>query len=251
VNSQMKTWYVVRTISSIARWASRCAGQASANFHGQNNKAFFTAIVFPLLLLTCGIGWAAPRPPGGASDWVRPLAAWGYWGAAQPGGQHAARQQQRHQEHLPQWFRQHENMPPLDQERALRSEPGFDRLSPREQQRLYRRLQQLNTMPPVRRERTLQRMEALEKLSPQQRQQVRQVMRQVTQMPDDRRRMMRKAFRNLTQLPPEQRQAILDSPQFKDQFSDQERQMLSTLMSVQPYSPEQRPDPGVNYGGKQ
>ncbi len=204
-----------------------------------------------VLLLTCGMGWATSLPQGKASTRMQPRTARGYREVAQFGAQRAARQQRRRQEHLPQWFRQHENMSPQDQERALRNEPGFDHLPPREQQRLYNRLQQLNAMPPDRRERTLQRMEALERLSPEQRQQVRQVMQRVTQMPQDRRRMMHKAFGNLTQLPPEQRQAILNSPQFKSQFSYQERQMLGTLMSVQPYSPEQRPGTGAEYGGRQ
>lgn len=150
--------------------------------------------------------------------------------------------------HLAQWLRQHQNMTLQQQERALRNEPGFDRLPQRHQQRLLNRLQQLNAMPPRQRERTLQRMEALEKLTPQQRRQVHSVMQEVGGLPPQRQRMMRKAFHDLSQLPQEQREAILGSPQFKDQFSDRERQILGTLMSVQPYLPVQ--GPGVEYGGK-
>lgn len=203
------------------------------------------ALATSIFVLTCAAGWAAPRT---AADW-RPRFVLASGGAVSFVGQRQGNQQ-HHQEHLPQWFRQHQNLPPQAQERALRNEPGFNRLPPRQQQRLFNRLQQLNAMPSGRRERTLQRMEAMEKLSHGQRQQVRSTMRQVTQMPEDRRRMMHKAFRDLTQLPPEQRQSILESPQFKRQFSDQERQMLGTLMSVQPYSPEQRPAAGVKYGEK-
>ncbi|HEX4020763.1 MAG TPA: DUF3106 domain-containing protein [Acidobacteriaceae bacterium] len=160
-------------------------------------------------------------------------------------------QQPRHQQHLSEWMRNHQNLTPEQQQRALHNEPGFNRLPPAEQQRLQNRLNQLNSMPPAQRERTLQHMEAVERLSPQQRQQLRHVMQQVSQMPMPRQRMMRKAFRDLRDLPPEQRQAILSSSQFKSQFSDQERQILGNLMSVEPYIPPNPPGNGTQYGGKQ
>lgn len=180
----------------------------------------------------------------------RQVAAWGQRGPRGYGGQRMGGPGARRPEHLPQWFRQHQNLSLPAQQQALRNEPGFNRLPPLEQQRLFNRLQQLNAMPQARRERTLQRMEALEKLSPEQRQQVRNTMQQITQMPDDRRLMMHKAFRDLTQLPPEQRQAILNSPQFKSQFSDHEREMLNTLMSVQPYDPPRQSGADIQNGGK-
>jgi len=156
--------------------------------------------------------------------------------------------QQKPQPHLGQWLRLHKNMTLEQQEKALRDEPGFSRLPVPQQQRLMNRLQQLDAMPPQQRERTLQRMEALEKLSPEQRQQLHSAMQDVARLPEQRQRMMHKAFQDLSQLPSEQRQAILESSQFKGQFSDSERQILSTLMSVQPYLPQQRQ--GVEYGGK-
>lgn len=140
-------------------------------------------------------------------------------------------------EHLPDWFRQHENLPLAEQQRALRTEPGFSRLPPAEQQRLYQRLQQLDAMPPAQRERTLARMEALERMSPEQRQRVRMAMQQVTAMPPDRQRMLRKAFRDLSQLSPAERKSMLNSPEFQQQFSNQERQTLGTLLTMQPYQP--------------
>lgn len=186
--------------------------------------------------------------PGG---WTQPRPGWNNSGGQRYGGGY---QGQPNTQHLPQWYRQHQNLSPQDQQRALHAEPGFNRLPPQEQQRLSNRLQQLNSMPPERRQRILQRNEALERLSPEQRQQVRSTMQQVSQMPEDRRRMMRRAFHDIAQLPPGQRQAILDSPQFRTQFSDQERQMLSTMMIVEPYNPEHNPEPpsgqGMEYGGR-
>ncbi len=231
---------------SNAQPATPCAERVLAIFRSRGWSARLVAALY-LPVLISGTLYAQPRRRASSMMWMQARGQRGpnRFGNPQMGGTQARRQQ-----HLPQWFRQHQNLSPQAQERALRNEPGFDRLPPREQQRLFNRLQQLNAMPPERRERTLQRMEALERLSPEQRQQVRSAMQQVTQMPADRQRMMHKAFRDLSQLPPEQRQAVLNSSQFKNQFSDNERQTLGTLMSVQPYSPP-AVNSGVEYGGKQ
>lgn len=143
--------------------------------------------------------------------------------------------------HLAQWLRQHQNMSPQQQQRALRNEPGFNRLPPQRQQRLLNRLQQVDAMPPLQRERTLQRIEALERLSPQQRAQVHSAMQEVASLPPQRQRMLHKAFRDLSHVPLEQRKAALDSPQLRRQFSDRERQILITVMRVQPYVPVNKP----------
>lgn len=208
------------------------------------------ALAIVILFLFCGAGWAAARPLQGRASWMQPESAWGHGGADRWNGHHHTEgHHPSAHEHLPQWFRDHQHLSPQEQERALRNQPGFDSLPPWRQQRLFQRLQQLDAMPPERRERTLQRMEAMEKLSPEQRRQVRRTMRQVVQMPEDRRQVMRKAFWQLTHQPPAQRQETLNSPQFRSQFSDRERQMLSTLMSVQPYSPHD-PAAASEYEGK-
>lgn len=150
--------------------------------------------------------------------------------------------------HLAQWLRQHQNMSPQQQQRALRDEPGFNRLPPQRQQRLLKRLQQVDAMPPLQRERTLERIEALEKLSPQERAQVHNAMQEVGSLPPQRQRMMHRAFHELSQLPPEQRESALHSPPFRGEFSDRERQILTTLIKVQPYVPVNRPN--VAYGAK-
>ncbi len=222
------------------RLTPRCIRKALAIFALKKKKTILVAI--SILLLTGGMGWAAPGTQWRSAAWVQ--ANGGVFGGPRMG--HSAQRQ----EHLPQWFRQHQYLPPQAQERALRKEPGFNRLPPAKQQRLLNRLRQLDSMPPLKRERTLQWMESLERLSPEQRQQVRSAMQQVTMMPPDRRRMMHKAFRDLSQMPREQRWAILNSPQFRAEFSDWERQTLGTLLSVQPYTPAPRSGPGLAYGGR-
>ena len=201
-----------------------------------------------MLFLTCGLGWAAQSPSVLGPDQVRcPLVsvAWNQAGHAKLGDGsgyagsavvHPSPSQTDH-EHLGTWLRQHQNMSFPEQERALRTEPGFNRLPPTRQQRLLDRLQQLDAMPPDRRERMLARLETWERLSPEQRQQVRAGILEVHQMPFDRQIMIHRAVRDLSQFPQTQRGEILNSPEFRRHYSDYERQVLATLMMAQPYEP--------------
>jgi hypothetical protein len=169
---------------------------------------------------------------------------------------HPAQQGQRprfennQQAHLGTWLQRHGNLTPEQQEKALRSEPGFSRLAPEQQQRLLGRLQQLNRMPPNQRQRTLDHIEAMERLTPQMRQQVRASFQEFHTLPEDRQRLMKKAFRDLREYPPEQRQAMMNSGQFQAQFSPQERSILGNLLAVEPYHPSHGAglDNGVQYG---
>jgi phage-related protein len=153
-------------------------------------------------------------------------------------------------QHLGTWLQRHGNLPPEQQERALQSEPGFNRLPPETQQKLLNRLRQINRMPPNQRQRTVDHIEALERLSPQMRQQVRASFQDFHALPEDRQRMVRKAFRDLREYPPEQRQVLMNSGQFQTQFSPQERSILGNILAVEPYHPIPRSglDNGLQYG---
>jgi len=151
-------------------------------------------------------------------------------------------------EHLGAWMRQHRNESPADQERALRQEPGFNRLPPQQQQNLVNRLHQLNQMPPEQRERTLDRIESMERLSPQMREAVKSSAQQLALLSPDRKRLVQKAFRDLRDMPPEQRQAIMDSPRFAGQFSAQERSIMGNLLVVEPYRRAAPAAPPQQYG---
>lgn len=139
--------------------------------------------------------------------------------------------------HLGGWLQRHGDMPFADQEKALRSQEGFQHLSPEMQNRLLGRLKEIDQMPPRQRERTIDRIEAMERLSPARRQAVRTSIKAIHQLPPDRQRMVRTAFRNLRNDPPDERRKILSSPQFKQQFSKDERTMLSNVLAVEPYEP--------------
>ena len=223
---------------------------ASGVRNSQAGSALF--VIVWILLLSCGMGLAAEcsgvrRTDRTISSWWHPV-AWYQAGHAAPGngggyaGGAAVRTvpPQPEREHLGEWLRQHQNMSFLDQERALRTEPGFNRLPPARQQRLLERLQQLDAMPPARRERMLERLEAWERLSPEQRQQVRVGILEVHQMPFDRQIMIHRAVRDLSEFPQSQRGEILNSPEFRRHYSDYERQVLATLMLAQPYEPLRR-----------
>jgi Protein of unknown function (DUF3106) len=201
-----------------------------------------------MVFLACGFGWAAKCSSGpcpNRTNSSRQSIAWyqtGHTAAADrreiPGNVHPGPvPPQPEREHLGQWLRQHQNMSLAEQERALRTEPGFNRLPPARQQRLLERLQQLDAMPPGRRERMLERLETWERLSPEQRQQVRAGIIEVHQMPFDRQMMMHRAVRDLSEFPESQRGEILNSPEFRRHYSDYERQVLATLMMAQPYEP--------------
>ncbi len=193
-----------------------------------------------MAVLACSTGWARSRPYRGrywtAIGWYQaPRRAGGNGGGYRSAPQ--GRPLPPRPEHLGPWLNQHQNMSLGAQERALRNEPGFNRLSPASQQRLFNRLQQLNSMPPAQRARTLDRVEIWERLSPAQRQQVRNGIQQVDHMPMARQQMMHRAIRDLSEFPPAERPSILNSPQFRYRYSDHERQILETLMLAQPYTP--------------
>jgi Protein of unknown function (DUF3106) len=137
--------------------------------------------------------------------------------------------------HLPQWMAQHQNMPLGQQERMLRQEPGFNRLSPGEQQRQIQQLHQLNQMPEAQRDRRLARAENFERLSPGEQMQVRQSSRMLETLPPDRQAMVRQAFRDLRGVPVDQRDTVLGSARYGASFSPEERGILSNLLRVEPY----------------
>jgi phage-related protein len=168
--------------------------------------------------------------------------------AQQPGGH--PRFENNQQPHLGTWLQRHQNLSPDQQERALQSEPGFNRLPPETQQKLLNRLRQINQMPPQQRQRTVDHIEAMERLTPQMRQQVRTSFQEFRSLPQDRQRMVRKAFRDLREYPPEQRTAMMNSPKFQAQFSPQERSILGNILAVEPYQAVHGSglDNGLEYG---
>jgi hypothetical protein len=188
----------------------------------------------------------APAPVPYQSP-VRPYGGQNLGGQARPTYQGSPNRHQARppypggQQHLGDWLQRHGSMSAFDQQRALQSEPGFNRLSPETQQRLMNDLGRINSMPPAQRQRTLDRIETWERLSPDMRQQVRSSAQAIRSLPPDRQRMVKKAFRDLREYPPEQRQGMLSSPEFASQFTPQERTILHNVLSAEPYEPHPGP----------
>jgi hypothetical protein len=143
----------------------------------------------------------------------------------------------QNQEHMQQWMDHHSNLSLPEQQRALENNPGFRELPRQLQQYELNELARLYNMNPQQRARTLQRNEALERLSPPQRQQYRDSVQQLNAIPMPRRRVIVRAILDLRGMPPDQRQLTINSPVFSAQFSDPERSMLSTILTVEPYTP--------------
>jgi hypothetical protein len=122
-------------------------------------------------------------------------------------------------------------------QKALQNESGFRELPRQVQQYELNQMARLYNMDPQQRSRILDRNEAFERLTPPQRQQFLDAEHQWSVLPPARRRVLSRVILDLREMPPDQRQLTLNSPAFRAQFSDDERSMLSTLLTVEPYTP--------------
>ena len=130
------------------------------------------------------------------------------------------------------WLRRYKDKSPQEQEKALNSDPEFQKLPPERQQKLRERLREFNQMPPQKQERVLNRMQQFEQLTPQQRQQARSLQGEVKDVPQERRQQMRIALRNLRQMDAEQRERVMNSDRFKERFNDHERDILKGMLAL-------------------
>jgi hypothetical protein len=151
--------------------------------------------------------------------------------------------ERRSGQHAGAWLREHKNLSPDQQQRALEKDPQFRNLPPERQEQLRKRLEHFGTLPPQQQDRILNRMDAWEHLTPEQRQQARGLAQQMRQLAPDRRRMMQTAIGNLRQMPPDQRQQVLDSPRFKSMFSPPEQELLKGITQL-PLAPAEPGEDG-------
>jgi hypothetical protein len=154
--------------------------------------------------------------------------------------------------HAGDWLRQHKDLPPGEQERALQNDPHFRSLPPQRQRQLRQQLRYFSSLPPQEQQHVLQLMDRMGNrgtvwrgLTPEQRQQVLQIHNQILQLPPDRQRMVRSAIRDLRAMPPAQREQVIDSDRFKDAFSPHEREILRgvTRLPLAPAEASAEPAP--------
>jgi hypothetical protein len=131
------------------------------------------------------------------------------------------------------WLRQHKDLPPGEQERALQNDPHFRSLPPAQQRRLRQQLRYFASLPPQEQQHVLQLMDRMGNrgrvwngLTPEQRQRVQQIHNQILQLPPERQRIVRSTIRDLRAMPPAQREQVLDSDRFRSTFSPQELGIL-------------------------
>jgi len=128
--------------------------------------------------------------------------------------------------HSGQWLRQHKDLPPEQQRRALQNDPQFRSLPPQQKQHLQNQLDRFNSLPPEKRQQMLNRMDTFGHLTPEQKETARQIHTQMQQLPPERRQAVRNAVQALRAMPPAARQRQIDSDAYKKQFTPEERNIL-------------------------
>jgi Protein of unknown function (DUF3106) len=158
---------------------------------------------------------------------------------------HPSKKQAQQVHHAGEWLRQHKDLPPEQQRKALENDPQFRNLPPPRQQQLRNQLQRFNSATPQKQQQMLNRMETWEHLTPEQKQQARQLHEQMQQLPPDRRQAVQNAVKALRGMPPEARQREIDSDSYKKQFSPQEREVLggASKLPLAPAEPSEAEPP--------
>lgn len=132
------------------------------------------------------------------------------------------------------WLESHKNLPLDQQEKALESDPNFQKLPPDRQAALKERLRKFNSLPPEQRERSLQRLDFWSSLTHEQRDQIRDANQKLQALPQDRRVAVHTALRQLRQMDLARRQQVFESDRFHSSFSPQEQEILKQLSGISP-----------------
>ncbi|HUQ49727.1 MAG TPA: DUF3106 domain-containing protein [Terriglobales bacterium] len=131
------------------------------------------------------------------------------------------------------WLRQYKDVPVNEQEKALTSDPNFQRLPGDRQEKLRDRLRQFNSLSPEMKDRLLDRMAKYESMTPQERERLQRIQEGMRHLPDDRRKKVRQGFRKIKGLPADQRERFMNSEGFRNEFTDEEREMIKGLTEIE------------------
>jgi hypothetical protein len=131
-----------------------------------------------------------------------------------------------------EWLRNHQNLPPEQQDRELQNDPGFRMLPQQKQQQLRERWRSFNNLPPQQRMQVLHSMERWDQFSPQQKERARGLIGRFQSMSPDRQQILSRTARNLRGMSPQDRERALDSSMIRDTFSDSERDTLHQMLEM-------------------
>lgn len=148
--------------------------------------------------------------------------------------------------HFGEWLRRNLNTPSDQKEKALESDPNFQKLPPDRQDKLKQRLQKFNALPADQQQRILQRMETWGHMTPEQHQKARSLLDRMRAMPEERRNLVREQFRTLSPLSPEQRQKTINSDQFRRDFNDDERDLIQNWLDLRDTNTESASPPQLD-----
>lgn len=134
--------------------------------------------------------------------------------------------------HFGDWLRNSKNLTAQQKEKALESDPNFQKLPSERQEKLKLRLQQFNSLPADQQQRILQRMETWEHMTPEQHKQARMLLDRIRDYPNDRRMAIRDQIRAFSTMTPEQRQNFMNSDQYHRNYSADERELMQSWMEL-------------------
>jgi hypothetical protein len=163
--------------------------------------------------------------------------------ANHPAEKHPPHPKAQQNAHAGQWLRQHKDLPPEQQKKALQNDPQFRNLPPQQKQQLQNRLDRFNSLPPEKQQQMLNRMDTWGHLTPEQKDTARQLHTQMQQLPPQRQQAVRNAIQALRAMPPEARQRQIDSDTYKQQFTPEERNILGGASKL-PLAPAGPNEPG-------
>ena len=148
--------------------------------------------------------------------------------------------------HAGDWLRRYSNLPPGEQERALRSDPVFRAAKPCLRTCVIRQMPCCNgsgisrVCLRIRQQRMLKRMEIWEHFDSGAEGSGSSGSRRMEALPPERRGKVTAAMRQLIYLSPEQRLGMIDSDRFKGMFSPHERDIMRNAARLPLVPPERQ-----------
>jgi hypothetical protein len=132
---------------------------------------------------------------------------------------------------FPPMFDQLAKMSPEERNKALESDPHFNRMPPQRQAQIREHLERYSAMTPEQRRQMRDRFDIVNSMAPQNRDRIREVFPRWKQLPADRQQAMREEFHALSGMSAADRERRFNDPEFQKAFAPKEQQLLKDLAS--------------------